>query len=480
MPKASGGWRLVLDLSTLNAFLRNVTFKMETPASLRDAMHPGNWPASIDLRDAYFHLIHPRDLKWLRFVWRDKVFQFRALPFGLASSPWIFTKVTRELCLRVRARVIRLRVYLDNWLVLASSPELCSRHCQQVLHLCCTLGFSLNEEKSYLRPSQQFEFLGMTFDTLQWLVFPAPHRIQCLQSLLSSLLHRDLATARELASLLGQMESFAPLVPWAAFTSASFSATSKTTGLRLAVPRISTSHWAIGFTSPPASGARSNGSLRGFLLRSRPPGTPVHRRLGTGVGGTCGPPHIFRPLAGAHDVLSHQPSGTGGCLLCTQTVSPLSGRQESPPPHRQHDGVMLHQQARDSPFSGTLTQNGGASHVVCQSVHSVVSPVCSGQVEHSSRPSQSTTHGPAVGIDSRACSAQANLVSLVHTSHRPLCHSVQSSCATVCVPNPRPGTLGSGRPVHTVVKSPVLCLPIDSHHRKGSQKGKRRKGPPSF
>ena len=53
----------------------------------------------------------------------------------------------------------------------------------------------------------------MTFDTLRWLVYPAPHRIQRLQSLLSSLLHRDRATAWELASLLGQMESFAPLVP---------------------------------------------------------------------------------------------------------------------------------------------------------------------------------------------------------------------------------------------------------------------------
>ena len=214
VPKASGGWRPVLDLSTLNAFLRNLPFRMETPASLRDAMHPGDWAASIDLRDAYFHLlIHPCDWKWLRFVWQNKVFQFRALPFGLAPAPWIFTKVTRELCLHVRARGIRLRVYLDDWLVLASSPELCSRHCQQVLRLCRSLGFSLNEEKSDLTPSQQFEFLGMTFDTLRWLVFPAPHRIERLQSLLSSLLHRDRATARELASLLGQMESFAPLVP---------------------------------------------------------------------------------------------------------------------------------------------------------------------------------------------------------------------------------------------------------------------------
>ena len=79
--------------------------------------------------------------------------------------------------------------------------------------------------------------------------------------------------------------------------------------------------------------------------------------------------------------------------------------------------------SRGSLFSAALTENGGTSSVVRQPVHPVVSPVCSGQVEHSGRPSQLTTHGLAVGMDSCALSAQANLVSLVHTSHRPLCHS---------------------------------------------------------
>ena len=86
---------------------------------------------------------------------------------GSLPPPWIFMKVTRELYLHARARGICLRVCLDDWLVLASSPEMCLCHSQQVLHLCRSLGFSLNEEKSDLRPSQRFKFLGMTFNTLQ-------------------------------------------------------------------------------------------------------------------------------------------------------------------------------------------------------------------------------------------------------------------------------------------------------------------------
>ncbi|KAK7101733.1 hypothetical protein V1264_020070 [Littorina saxatilis] len=71
---------------------------METPTSVRDALRPGDWVTSIDLTDAYFHiLIHPSDRKWLRFLWGEKMFQFRALPFGLSLAPWIFTMVVPDL-----------------------------------------------------------------------------------------------------------------------------------------------------------------------------------------------------------------------------------------------------------------------------------------------------------------------------------------------------------------------------------------------
>ena len=133
---------------------------------------------------------------------------------GALPPPWIFTKVTRELS-SCQGQTYPPEGLSRRPLVLASSPELCSRHSQQVLHLCRSLGFSLNEEKSDCRPSQWFEFLGMTFDTLLWLLFPAhpPPPFSPCSPPLSSLLRRDRATAQKLASLLGQMESFAPLVP---------------------------------------------------------------------------------------------------------------------------------------------------------------------------------------------------------------------------------------------------------------------------
>ena len=86
VPKTTGGWRPVLDLSPLNVFLKKCPFRMDTLVSVRDAVRVGDWATSIDLSDAYFHiLIRSPFRKWLRFVWNGEVFQFRALP--LRSKP---------------------------------------------------------------------------------------------------------------------------------------------------------------------------------------------------------------------------------------------------------------------------------------------------------------------------------------------------------------------------------------------------------
>jgi hypothetical protein len=58
--KQEGSWRLIIDLSRLNRFLRIPHFKMETTWSTAAAMLPGDWAASLDLQDTYLHVpVHP-------------------------------------------------------------------------------------------------------------------------------------------------------------------------------------------------------------------------------------------------------------------------------------------------------------------------------------------------------------------------------------------------------------------------------------
>ena len=212
--KANGKLRPVLDLSNLNRFLRRIPFRMETTSSVRSLVRRGDWATSIDLTDAYFHvLIHPSDRKWLRFVWGGVVYHFRALPFGLSLSPWVFSRVVQEFARVVRLQGIRCCVYLDDWLFLALSRELCVEMTSQVLAIALRLGFRINREKSELVPRTSFVYLGMQMDSLAFTVAPKPARLEKLQRLLDTMCPLEATSARCLHRLLGTLESLAPLLP---------------------------------------------------------------------------------------------------------------------------------------------------------------------------------------------------------------------------------------------------------------------------
>ena len=68
--KASGAWRPVIDLSTLNLRIQQTSFKMETLQSVLLSVRPGDWMVSLDLKDAYLQVpLHPDSHKFLRFMW---------------------------------------------------------------------------------------------------------------------------------------------------------------------------------------------------------------------------------------------------------------------------------------------------------------------------------------------------------------------------------------------------------------------------
>jgi ribonuclease HI len=213
VPKSTGGWRPVLDLSTLNQFLQRIPFRMETPSSIRAAIRQDDWATSLDLTEAYFHiLIHKKYRKFLRFTWKGQVYQFRTLPFGLSLAPWVFSRIVRALVRFIRSKGIRIHSYLDDWLIPATSYNGNLRNTKFLLQVARRLGFHFNMAKSDLIPKQEFVFLGMLINTRTLLVSPSLARTQRLLQLISQLLLHHTTTARRILSLIGMMESLAPVV----------------------------------------------------------------------------------------------------------------------------------------------------------------------------------------------------------------------------------------------------------------------------
>ena len=161
VPKKSEGLRPVINLKPLNLFIKKEKFiKMETTRSIRKALSPGDWVTSIDLKDTYFHvLVHPEFRKYLRVAVGGKVYQFRALPFGLSPAPREFSRVTGVLGTLLHKLTIYLHLYLDDWLLRATSRAICLAHTQIALEKAQNLGFLVNWAKSALVPTQRFVFL---------------------------------------------------------------------------------------------------------------------------------------------------------------------------------------------------------------------------------------------------------------------------------------------------------------------------------
>ena len=65
---------------------------------------------------------------------------------------------------------IRIHQYLDDWLVMAKSQQVCLQHTQGLVKMCQDLGWLANIEKSELEPKQVFDFKGYQFDLRSGLV----------------------------------------------------------------------------------------------------------------------------------------------------------------------------------------------------------------------------------------------------------------------------------------------------------------------
>ena len=212
--KKSGKFRPVIDLKALNKFLVIPHFKMETPQSIRQQLNPFDWVVTIDMKDAYFHIpVHKSYRKYLRFMIQGVVYQFAAMCFGLATAPFIFTKVFRPFAAYLRRLAILIYLYLDDWLIKAESPEKLLADLDVVLKLAKKLGILINWDKSDITPRQLFVHLGMRFDLKSCLVFPTLDALAKIKIWAKYLRQYRRATAKALLSFLGLLNHACEMVP---------------------------------------------------------------------------------------------------------------------------------------------------------------------------------------------------------------------------------------------------------------------------
>ena len=208
VPKKTGDLRPILNLKPLNKKLVVDTFTMETLRQVIVAVSPGEWLAAIDLKDAYFHVpIHPSHKKFLRFAINGQCYQYRVIPFGLATSPRVFTKVLAPVMAHIRLRGVHIHPYLDDLLVRAESPELLQESLNIALDVLLQSGYMINVKKSQLIPTQDLRYIGGQINTAIGRVSLPKDRREVLTKLAASFKVGQYKTARTWLQLLGFMAS---------------------------------------------------------------------------------------------------------------------------------------------------------------------------------------------------------------------------------------------------------------------------------
>ena len=110
------------------------------------------------------------------------------------------------------SRGLRLHQYLDDWLIRSQSQEEAQVNTQAVVDLTQPLGWIINQEKSELKPTQVFLFVGYEYQLDSDLVKPTKERWLKLQDLILRLKSKHVLTERCLMSLIGLLASTEKMV----------------------------------------------------------------------------------------------------------------------------------------------------------------------------------------------------------------------------------------------------------------------------
>ena len=157
---------------------------MPTLKHVQQFIQPADYAFSIDLQDAYLHVpIVKHHHCFLRFVWCHVPYQWKVLPFGLATACRVFMSLTKPILFLCCCKGLSVVIYLDDILVLVRYKWVGKRACSCLCSLLVHLGLNIDFSKSDLCFTQTFTFLGLCWDTVCMSVSLPPDNLADIQQL---------------------------------------------------------------------------------------------------------------------------------------------------------------------------------------------------------------------------------------------------------------------------------------------------------
>ena len=143
------------------------TFCYESISSISNLCRRADYLFTTDLKSGYHHIdIYPDFWKYLGFYYDGCYHYFSILPFGLATTCYVSTKVMKQLVKRWRFFDICTIPYLDDFFFTCHSIMISLKTQGQVLSNYELAGLLIAKKKCQLGWKQETNFLGFMVNTL--------------------------------------------------------------------------------------------------------------------------------------------------------------------------------------------------------------------------------------------------------------------------------------------------------------------------
>ena len=214
-PKKDGTYRMILNLKSLNKFIKYHHFKMDSLQTVLQMLTPSCYMTSCDLRDAYYCIyVNKKFQKYLKFQWNSKLYAYRACPNGLCLLPRAFTKLLKPVFSALRKEGFESIIYIDDSFQKGISKDVCTLNIMSTVTMLGDLGFIIHPEKSVLVPTQNIVFLGFVLNSNDMTVSLTKEKAQKIKTAVLDFLRARRSTIRDLCKIKGMLVASIPAVSY--------------------------------------------------------------------------------------------------------------------------------------------------------------------------------------------------------------------------------------------------------------------------
>ena len=167
--------------------------------------------ASLDLKDAYYTVgMSPSHRKYLRFMWKDVLYQFTCLPNGLSSCPRKFTKLLKPPLTKLHKNGHISASYIDDLYLQGRTYDLCVSNMIDTFYSIRFLVVYNPSRQVFFILSTRLVLLGFIIDSVAMTTTLTPEKALKVKEACSALLGQGLPTIRQVVCVTGEIISSFP------------------------------------------------------------------------------------------------------------------------------------------------------------------------------------------------------------------------------------------------------------------------------